>query len=131
MSKPTFNYFLSIFLTFVALEGFRFFYCNAVSCSLNNKIVFGILGSNLIGILILLIFVVMLPFILRKYHNFEALIFSGAILSNLYERLSFGGVYDYINIKNYPSFNLADTIIVITLLYFIFHQSRTGKLRGA
>lgn len=54
---------------------------------------------------------------------FLVLIFSGAI-SNLADRIRFGCVVDYIDIKIFPVFNLADIYILIGIIFFIFIITR-------
>ena len=92
----------------------------------------------LIGIIVLLVF----TFIL--YHRFAfldcrlskpalALILGGAV-GNLVDRLSLGQVTDFIGISIWPSFNIADSSIVIGVILFgysILSTSRTREnLRG-
>lgn len=52
-------------------------------------------------------------------------LFAGGGLANAYERLAFGGVFDYLNVStsffNNPfSFNLADVYIFVGLVLYIF-----------
>jgi signal peptidase II len=56
---------------------------------------------------------------LDKISNFPLiLIFSGAI-SNLIDRLYFGCVIDFINLKVWPIFNLADIFICVGVFFLI------------
>jgi len=53
----------------------------------------------------------------------------GAI-SNLYDRLQFGYVIDFINFKYWPVFNIADVMIsagIIGLIWTLFYYKNTNK----
>ncbi|MCX6816471.1 MAG: signal peptidase II [Candidatus Beckwithbacteria bacterium] len=53
-------------------------------------------------------------------------------LSNLIDRIRFGGVVDYISIGWWPSFNLADCFIlagVVILLYSRWYERTSDSLR--
>lgn len=58
---------------------------------------------------------------------------AGGCFGNLYDRLVFGYVRDFLNFEfmNFPVFNIADTAlcvgIVVLCVYFIFIYSREGK----
>jgi lipoprotein signal peptidase len=54
---------------------------------------------------------------------FLAIIFSGAI-SNMIDRIRFGCVVDYIDLKFFPVFNLADVYITLGVIFIIFNFSR-------
>jgi len=56
----------------------------------------------------------------EKYYQkiFLAMIFSGAI-SNLIDRLRFGCVVDYIDLKFWPVFNLGDVSITLGILLLV------------
>lgn len=66
----------------------------------------------------------------KKYfiHNtlYLMLIFSGA-LSNIIDRLYFGCVIDFIDLKFWPVFNLADVYITIGGIMLIFNQRTVNK----
>jgi signal peptidase II len=47
-----------------------------------------------------------------------ALILIGA-LSNLFDRILYGGVIDYLNLKNYIFFNLADVAIILGIIIYV------------
>ena len=47
---------------------------------------------------------------------FLILIFSGAV-SNIIDRLRFGCVFDYIDLKYFPVFNLADVYITVGIIF--------------
>ena len=56
---------------------------------------------------------------------------AGGGLANAYERIAFGGVFDYLNVSlaffsNPFSFNLADIYIFMGVLLFIFRPQRSG-----
>ncbi len=108
-------------LTKYIVRAFRGFYI----C--NKGIAFGI---NLPNWLLIFSVAVILCFIgllilnsefktLDKISNFPLiLIFSGAI-SNLIDRLYFGCVIDFINLKVWPIFNLADIFICVGVFFLI------------
>ena len=61
----------------------------------------------------------------NKYHVFFTAIFCGGGLSNAYERVVYGGVFDYLNVslifyQNPFSFNLADIYIFLGLVFLVF-----------
>ncbi len=101
----------------------NFFYITYVK---NNGAAWSILEDHRI---LLLIVTVIALFIINKYMNHEKLsniesisygIIMGGIIGNLFDRLCFGYVIDFLDFKifgyNYPVFNLADTFIVIGVI---------------
>ena len=55
----------------------------------------------------------------------------GGAIGNLIDRLRFGYVIDFISLKPFPIFNLADTALtigaMIILFYIIFHYEHRNK----
>ena len=59
-------------------------------------------------------------FKLNKRNKLAFILLFGGILSNLFDRVFYGHVIDYIELHiNYPIFNLADTFIVVGILLII------------
>lgn len=61
----------------------------------------------------------------NSYQLVSTAIFCGGGLSNAYERVLYGGVFDYLNVssiffRNPYSFNLADVYIFLGLVFLIF-----------
>lgn len=85
----------------------------------NDRIAFGFLGSNFAGIVISIIIIIIIAFLfISKHipHTAVILIIIGA-LSNLLDRIVFGGAIDYLPLFWGIKFNLAD--IFITFGFFI------------
>ena len=96
------------------------------SKSINTGAAFGILKSyNLFLIIISLIIICIVAYYLYKSNDFLVnLGFSfilGGALSNLFDRIFFGGVRDFIDFLLIPSFNLADAFNVTGALIIIFY----------
>ena len=91
-----------------------------------------------LGGLFLIIFIIAaIAFLLVQYlyllKNGERVI-TGALFflilgafSNLYDRLRFGYVIDYIYLKYFTVFNIADMMIVGAAIFIIFHQLKNQK----
>lgn len=94
---------------------------------------FGIFSNikyyNLI-IIILSIFTIFLLiykknyFFKNKYLKISQLLFICGILSNLYDRIFFGFVRDFIAIKYFFIFNLADLYIFLAFTIFLFFENK-------
>ncbi len=85
--------------------------------------------------LFLVCFVVLNHFIKKKnllYYISFSMIFGGA-LGNLYDRIVFGYVRDFIKLDfmNFPVFNIADSFlcvgVVLYVIFIIFVEARSGK----
>jgi signal peptidase II len=69
------------------------------------------------------------------YYYGSAFIFGGA-LGNLYERVIFGEVTDFLDFSFWPSFNVADSFIVIGVILLVISDlplkksQKTGKIKG-
>lgn len=66
-----------------------------------------------------------------KWATVIAGLLAGGGLANAYERIAFGGVFDYLNVSlaffsNPYSFNIADIYIFIGVLLFIFRPQQNG-----
>lgn len=109
----------------------NFFYITFVK---NTGAAWSILEDHRI---LLLIITVIVLFIINKYMNNVVLtklenisygIIIGGIIGNLFDRLFFGYVIDFLDFKifgyNYPVFNLADSFIVIGILIMIIDMIR-------
>ncbi len=86
----------------------------------NEGAAFGILrGKTLLLIFISIIFILIFCHILKTEKNKNLLFFIasgmilGGALSNLYDRIVFGFVIDYLDVRIWPVFNLSDTCISV------------------
>ncbi len=116
------------------------------SCILNRGISWGMLNYNHPGLFIVLtvlIILITLALILYTYRRMqqgffvwgELLIIAGSF-SNIYDRLVYGGVVDFIEVRIGswigPSFNVADSIVVIgvaIMAYELFFPARRSENR--
>lgn len=69
-------------------------------------------------------------FIIVKYQTFQpkiqllsALVLAGA-LGNLFDRLFYGAVIDFINFSFWPAFNIADSAISIAVVLLLYCESK-------
>ncbi|PLX26671.1 signal peptidase II [Candidatus Parcubacteria bacterium] len=100
----------------------------------NYFIAFSIpLSGNFLLILILLILLTLLYFIYKLIKERKILesslllcVFAGAI-SNLYDRLEYGYVVDYLDLKYFTVFNVADTMIVCGVIIFLFVSIKNDR----
>lgn len=108
----------------------------------NDGAAWSILSGNTI-FLILISIVALLIIIMYVFKNsdiktFEFMNYSiliGGILGNLFDRIKFGSVIDYLDFKifnyNFPIFNFADMCIVVSifllLIYFINSEAKNAR----
>lgn len=113
----------------------------------NKGIVFGFLGEGQIGPWILIFFkslvLIMIYIYARKMWNFSrdrlfmiglGMIFGGG-LGNLIDRISWGAVFDFIDLYlgkyHWPAFNLADVGITIGVLIIVLKVLFSKSLKNA
>jgi len=78
------------------------------------------LNLLILGVLIILIWQLLIH--IKKQHRIESSLLFFVILgasSNLFDRFSHGFVIDYIDLKYFSVFNIADAMISCSLLFFI------------
>ena len=99
----------------------------------NQGIAFGIKFNRVLIIFFTFFIIVLLLYLAekvpRKWQDRVAiyLLVAGA-LSNLIDRIFLGCVVDYLTIPYWPSFNLADALIVCTVGYFVIQGWTKRKL---
>ena len=109
----------------------NFFY---ITSTRNNGAAWSILEDKRMLLLIITVFVL---FILNKYLNKEHLtklenftygMIIGGIVGNLFDRIVYKSVVDFLDFKlfgyDYPVFNLADTFIVVGIIILIIMSIR-------
>jgi len=97
----------------------------------NKGIAFGLFKeySHFLNYLII-IFILFLLYMIKKdaYKTFSSKIAYGLILggafSNLYDRLVYGYVIDYIDLKIWPVFNLADSTITVGVVVLLLKLAK-------
>jgi len=90
---------------------------------INDKMFFGLYESNVLSIIILVTFSFLLFLYLFKSTNkykYPSIIVLSGTFSNLFDRIIFGGVRDYIKIQYWPIFNLADVLIILGIFFFCY-----------
>ena len=105
----------------------NFFY---LTYTKNTGAAWSILEDKRILLLIITVFVLFLinksmnKANLSKLENFTYGMIIGGIVGNLFDRVFYGSVIDFLDFKifgyNYPVFNLADSFIVIGIIILIF-----------
>ena len=108
-------------LTMLVLRVVTRFFVFSTDYTLNEKMCFGLFLDNTVAATILAIFFILFSiwYYFRPKYQFPILLISVGILSNFLDRIFFGGVVDYLNISIIPTFNLADVLIVVGVLYLI------------
>ncbi len=100
----------------------------------NTGINFGLVGDTaqsrqvLLAAVALIVCILVILWSVKSTHPFSILsggLFAGGGLANAYERIAFGGVFDYLNVwnqffENHFSFNVADMYIFIGLVIYVF-----------
>lgn len=98
----------------------------------NTGFSFGLLSDymfnqQLIAIFILVILLIVLYFIRQFPTLIQGLILGGS-LGNIFDRFFHKGVLDFIDLHvcnwHYPTFNLADSFIVIAIIYIIVNKKK-------
>jgi signal peptidase II len=74
-------------------------------------------------IIVLLIYLVWKS-LLEKKQKIAVCLIIGAAISNFLDRLEYGCVIDYLDFKIWPVFNLADSIITLSVFYLIINLRR-------
>lgn len=94
--------------------------------TVNTGIAFGFLqGYNWIFIIVSLIVLVICIFNYKK-HKLEFSLIIGGLLGNLTDRIFFGYVRDFIDLRIWPVFNIADSVIVIGVLLLAYKMFKSS-----
>ena len=115
-----------------------FFYISYVH---NLGAAFSILYGNRFFLVIVSFFALFLIyyFLLKNkvFRCFDVVVYSlliGGILGNLFDRIVYGYVIDYLDFcffgYNFPIFNIADTCIVVAVVLFVFDTLWGGRSEG-
>lgn len=113
----------------------NFFYISHVH---NFGAAFSILYGNRIFLVLISVFVLFLIYYFliknKTFRSIDVVIYSmliGGILGNLFDRIIYGYVVDYLDFYifgyNFPIFNIADMCIVISVFLLVFDSFRSGK----
>ena len=102
--------------------------------SQNTGIAFGIpLHQVLVYIFLIFCFLVLMYLIIQSWRKKNQVLFLALViillgaLSNLIDRMVYGYVVDYINIFIWPTFNVADIMIVGGVLGWLVYEVRSKK----
>ena len=125
----------------IPITGIFLFQTKALSLqfvqTINENIAFGLeVPSILIYILFVIVFGLLVLFAskeIRKNNLPQALalgLVMGGAMSNMLDRISRNGVFDFISISiynfNWPTFNLADAIIVVAVIIYLIKQPKAN-----
>ncbi len=126
-----------ISLNELSKKGVYFFNFFGLEHQINSGIAFSIkipyfmiLSTTLI-IIFFLIYIAIKKIQQKEYIKsfLFSLIIIGA-MSNLIDRLLYGGVIDFIKIWNFPVFNLADAYITISIIIYILLEIKSAPING-
>lgn len=122
--------FLFLFIFLVSIDQIFKFSFSAISIC-NKNIAWSIpIASGVFYFIWMIIFSLLIYNFLKSKHYFEkialAIILSGAF-SNIIDRLLRGCVIDFIDLKIWPVFNLADIYITIGIIFIVINILRNTK----
>lgn len=97
----------------VILQIIDFFIYKNLSFSLNSNFIFGLVSGNALAIAISAIILIFILIFSNKYPSFGFPLIIAGLISNIADRFFYGGTVDYLNLWFIPTFNLADTLIIV------------------
>lgn len=112
------HYALAFFVFMALFQATDFYFYKFENVEINQRIIFGLWGNNIVSILFAatgLIILYLLFWLNDRLDKMFLLLFC-AVLSNCLDRLFYGGVVDYFKIFSWPSFNLADIVIIVVII---------------
>ena len=123
LKKKLFYFSVFIFILIVDQLSKYFIQVNRQSYFCNQNLALGIKISPTLFWILWLLIILFLSFILYKKYFLSSTLYltfilSGAI-SNIIDRFQYGCVIDFINLKIWPAFNLADFFIFVGVLMII------------
>jgi lipoprotein signal peptidase len=121
--KKTQSPYLPTVLLLIVLQVADYLIQKYAIAEVNSQLIFGTLGDNAIAVGVSLLLILILVISHKKGLIETApvyLIIAGAI-SNILDRIFYGGVVDYFALSFIPTFNLADICIVAGIGIFIYH----------
>lgn len=122
MSKPfqvnPLGYLLLICLVIGLDQGVKFIALTLVPTFHNQGVILGLFPGYSFY-LVLVGFILLLQVVVKNRFNSASALLLGGAASNLVDRLRFGFVMDYIDLKVFPVFNLADVAIVLGAVFLI------------
>ncbi len=127
--KKSFRYLILLFFLVTADQFLKYIFLEKSTC--NKNIAWGIPIASGVFYFVWTVIMAALVFVFLK-NNFShrrfalVLIFSGAI-SNIFDRAIHGCVVDFIDLKFWPVFNLADVYITIGTIALIANATRNSK----
>lgn len=65
----------------------------------------------------------------KTAYSIPVLLIATSGISNILDRLWYGGVIDYIDLKYWPVFNIPDAVITCAILYYLFMAFRPRRSR--
>lgn len=94
--------------------------------SLNQQLFFGLMGDNLIAYAIAIpVLTIIIYLFVKKIIGIEACLIATGLISNIFDRIFYGGVVDYFSIFFIPKFNLADILIIAGSLILVYKIIKT------
>ena len=94
--------------------------------SLNQQLFFGLIGNNLIAYAIVIpVLTIIIYLFVKKIIGIEACLIVTGLVSNIFDRIFYGGVVDYFSIFFIPKFNLADILIITGSLILVYKIIKT------
>lgn len=123
------KYILLFFGAIFVLETIGYFFYRSGSFYLNDKFIFGLVGGNTVAIIVSALLLIVIYWLINsntgakeKSPMIYYWILAAGVFSNTIERIFYGGVVDYITLPIMPTFNLADILIIFSLI-LIFAKS--------
>jgi len=100
----------------------------AFTYTTNNGAGFSILQNmNVMLVIISIIVLIAITYFYRYLPKFSLIMITSGVIGNLVDRISYGAVIDFINLKFWPIFNVADSLIFVGVVYWIIVLIRTEK----
>jgi lipoprotein signal peptidase len=120
-----------VIIFFVLLQIVPFFYDHS-SVIINDRFILGFFpNSNTLAIFFLVVATFLSIILLKKNANNKIQIFKilflASVLSNLSDRVFHAGVIDYFFIGQWPTFNIADVLIIIGIVLLAINYFSSNK----